>query len=395
MAFTSGSCPFGFFDADPAFADEADNFVQFFRLKMGDPVVSSHTSASMLYACLEEACIEYGATLNTFQARSTLGAMLGQPTGSLEGLEQRYIKQNLELQRQMAEAYSDAGPLGGNTSYPLYSASIDLQIGVQKYNLNSILPSGTQGRAIIQQVFHFSPMSAYRFFGTTSAINYLHNQFNFESFTPETIFYLLPIWEDILRSMQFETSNRVRRSNYSYELHGNELTLFPVPAAGVRLHFTYRLAPQITASGPSGSISSDSFHGVSNISNLPYGNIPYSSLNSISRQWIRRFAFALAREVEGQIRSKYATVPIPNGDVQLNGSELINDARADQDRLREELRASLEELTYDKLSARQAEQSQALNEIWKNVPLPIYIGSFWPILFMIPYLLHDFGGYVS
>lgn len=395
MAFTSGSTPFGFFDADPAFAEEADNFVQFFRLKMGDPVISTHASSSMLYACLEEACIEYGATINAYQARSTLGAMLGQPTGSLEGLEQRYIKQNLEFQRQLSDAYSDAGPLGGNSSQPVYSASIDLSIGVQKYDLTQVLPSGSSGRVIIKEIFHFSPMSAYRFFGTTSAINYLHNQFSFESFTPETIFYLLPIWEDILRSMQFETSNRVRRSNYSYEVHGNELTLFPAPTANVRLHFTYRMAPQVTATGVSGSVSNESFHGVSNISNLPYGNIPYSSLNSISRQWIRRFAFALAREVEGQIRAKYATVPIPNGDVQLNGPELINDARADQDRLRDELRASLEELTYDKLSARQAEQSQALNEIWKNVPLPIYIGSFWPILFVITYLLHDFNGYVS
>ena len=45
------------------------------------------------------------------------------------------------------------------------------------------------------------------------------------AFTPETIFYLLPIWEDILRGMQFETSNRVRRSNYSYEIHAHELTV--------------------------------------------------------------------------------------------------------------------------------------------------------------------------
>ena len=52
----------------------------------------------------------------------------------------------------------------------------------------------------ISEVFHFNPQAAYRFFDTTSAINYLNNEFSFESFTPETIFYVLPVFEDILKS---------------------------------------------------------------------------------------------------------------------------------------------------------------------------------------------------
>ena len=64
----------------------------------------------------------------------------------------------------------------------------------------------------IVEVFHFNPQAAYRFFDTTSAINYMNNEFSFESFTPETIFYVLPVFEDILRAGQLDLSNRVRRS---------------------------------------------------------------------------------------------------------------------------------------------------------------------------------------
>ena len=52
-----------------------------------------------------------------------------------------------------------------------------------------------------------------RFFDSTSAINYLNNEFSFESFTPETVFYVLPVFEDVLRGGQLDLSQRVRRSN--------------------------------------------------------------------------------------------------------------------------------------------------------------------------------------
>ena len=80
-------------------------------------------------------------------------------------------------------------------------------------------------RCSISEVFHFNPQAAYRFFDTTSAINYLNNEFSFESFTPETIFYVLPVFEDILRAGQLDLSNRVRRSNYSYKIIGTKIRI--------------------------------------------------------------------------------------------------------------------------------------------------------------------------
>lgn len=383
MAFTIGDTPFGTFDNDAEFRAEADRIVEFSRRKLGDPVMETHFSSSQCYACFEESCLEFSAVMNSFQAKSMMTSFLGAPTGSLSGSEQRYITQNLEFQKKLMEPYGDSGPFMVNTSLPLYSASIQLHTGQQKYNLNGILSSSLTGsngnKFVVRQVYHFSPLSAYRFFGTTSAVNYLNNQFSFESFTPETVFYLLPIWEDILRGMQFETSNRVRRSNYSYELHNNELMLYPAPGSEMPLWITWQYPPDPTRPGTvpglSGSAANDkAYYGVSNLSNIPFGNIEYSKLNSIAKQWVRRFAFALTKEVEGQIRAKLGSIPIPNGDLNLNGPELIADARAEQDRLRDELRALLDEMTYDKLAAKQAEQAAAVEQVMMKVPLGIYIG---------------------
>ena len=35
--------------------------------------------------------------------------------------------------------------------------------------------------------------------------------------------------------------------------------------------------------------------GINNMNNLPFANLPYGSINSIGKQWIRRFALSLSK----------------------------------------------------------------------------------------------------
>lgn len=374
MSFTTGSTPFGAFDSDTSFQTDADKVLTYVQRRLGDPVMCVELSSSQVYTCFEEATLEFSAIMNQYQAKSVLATVLGRSTGSLSGQEQRFPQKVLEFQRRMAQGYAAEANVGGNQT--LHSSSITLNVDQQTYDLQTLInPTGSDGnsrRMIIQDVYHTSPTAAFRFFGTTSAVNYLNNQFSFESFTPETIFYLLPIWEDILRGMQFETSNRVRRSNYSYELHNNVLKVYPAPVTSLKLFFTYRLAPD-----PFSADSTDlMMDGVANLANVPFGNISYSKLNSISKQWIWKMTYALSKETLGLIRSKMNTIPIPNGDLTLNGPELINDARAEMEVLRGDLKAMLDETTYDKLMMREAEMAEFLNRTMTHVPLLIYTGAF-------------------
>lgn len=383
--FTSGSTPFGFFDGDAQFQVDADRVVTWVARRLGESHVQVELSSSDVYTSFEEATLEYSAIINSYQAKSSLAAWLGSPTGSMTGGENRYPQFNLQWQRRQAEAYGAEAMVGGTA--PLHSGSISLVAGQQSYDLQALLnPTGSDGmprRMVIRQVFHFSPLSAFRFFGTTSAINYLNNQFKFESYTPETIFYLLPIWEDILRGMQFETSNRVRRSNYSYELHNNVLNVYPAPDGNnpLNLYFTYQVADELGAAPDIGQVSSGSVqydrasYGVANMSNVPFGNIEYSKLNSLSKQWIWKMTLALCKETMGYIRRKMATIPIPGGDsVQLDGEQLVSDAKGEMDQLRGDLKGLLEETTYDRLTARQAEEAESLYTSMSRVPMKIYVG---------------------
>jgi hypothetical protein len=113
---------------------------------------------------------------------------------------------------------------------------------------------------------------------------------------------------------------------------------------------------------------------VNNLNTLPYANIPYGNINSIGKQWIRRYALALSKETLGQIRGKLNTIPIPGSNVTLNASDLLSQAKDEKTSLREELNKILDELTYVKLAERDAALAETTEKLNTKIPLPIFVG---------------------
>jgi len=383
---TINPTPFGFFDTDSEFQIEADAMVTFVKRKLGDDVLSVELTKKQIWACFEEALCEYGSLINQYQIKSQLANLLGFPTGSLEGFEQRYPRENLEFMLRRAEPYAMEAGLGG--SYDSISGSISLVRNQQDYDIydtlkdangNLIFSSSlntSNSKMKIMEVFHYSPQAAYRFFDTTSAINYLNNEFSFESFTPETVFYVLPVFEDILRGGQLDLSNRVRRSNYTYKIIGRNIRIFPMPTQHDPLNLFMRV--QFSPDPMNPGIPDPAIYGVSNMSNVPFGNLQFSKINSVGRQWVRQYTLALAKELLGLVRNKFSTVPIPGGDLQLNGAELISQGREEKDNLITKLSEMLNELTYSKMLEDEAGAAESLTNILKKIPIPngraIFIG---------------------
>ncbi len=366
--------PFGVYDNETEFKTEADNMVVFVKRKMGDDILSVELTKKQIFANFEEAVLEYSSILNQYQAKSQLVNYLGFPTGSiLSGSEEKFPRDNLEYLSRFAEPYAMDAGIGG--SYNMVSGSIELERDRQDYDIytelkdasGNALFDSTRGKIKIVECYHQNPQAAYRFFDTTSAINYLNNEFSFESFTPETIFYVLPVFEDILRAGQLDLSNRVRRSNYSYRVDGTKIRIFPTPTVeNKKLWLRVRQYPDPL----SPSYTDASIHGVSNMSNLPFGNVQYSRINSIGRQWVRQYTVALSRETLGLIRSKFGNIPVPGAEVSLNGGDLITQGREDKEKLITTLREMLDTMTYDKLVEMQSLRAENMNKQLKFIPMP-------------------------
>ena len=107
---------------------------------------------------------------------------------------------------------------------------------------------------------------------------------------------------------------------------------------------------------------------------LPFDNIPYENINSIGKQWIRRFGLSLSKEILGHVRSKFATIPIPGESVTLNGDALVSQAKEEQENLKAKLNEMLKETEYKELAKGDQEKVTAVEESLRRSPLPIFVG---------------------
>lgn len=382
---TPNPTAFGYFDTEVDFQDQADKMVKFVKAKLGDDVLSVELSSRQIWYCFEEATLEWGAIINEYHAKSTMANLLGQSTGSV--VQNKYPRESLEFLLRQAEPYAMAASYAGYQTE--LSGAIELNVGQQDYNLRTdlvipdgansgsllfdMVPSGSSGgRPRVTEVFHFSPASAYRFFDSTSAINFLNNEFSFESFTPETLFYVLPVFEDLLRVGQLQLSQRVRRSNYSYKIVGHTIRIFPIPRVvggngPGRLWIRVQFPPNPLDPG----FEDPSISGISTLSNIPYGNILFNTINDVGRHWIREYTLSLCMILLAFIRGKVKSgIPVGNQDVQLNSDDLLQKGYEDKDRLRTQLREMLESMTYDKLVEQSALKSENLMKQLRGVPFP-------------------------
>jgi len=379
FANTTNPTPFGAFDTDTDFQSDADKLVTFVKRKLGDDILSVELTKKQIFACFEESFFQYGQIVNEYQARSQLSTFLGTATGSMSGSEQKFPRETLQFLERQAEPYSFEAGIGG--SYNTTSGSIQLVSGQQDYNIYKELKDesgnllyssslNTQtSKMKLQEVFHFNPQAAYRFFDTTSAINYLNNEFSFESFTPETMFYVLPVFEDILRAGQMDISHRVRRSNYSYKIMGQNIRVFPTPTgnqSNKKLWIRVAFAPDPL----NPSYGDNTIYGVSNLSNIPFGDLTYANVNSMGRQWVRQYTLSLSKELLGLVRSKFKTIPIPNTDISLDGDNLVSQGREDKKELVAQLKEMLDSMTYDKIIEVNATKSENIQKHLKTIPVP-------------------------
>jgi hypothetical protein len=112
---------------------------------------------------------------------------------------------------------------------------------------------------------------------------------------------------------------------------------------------------------------------ITNVSNVPYANITYNTINAPAKNWIFRYTLAVAKEMLASVRGKYSTVPIPGAEVTTNASELRSEASAEKQALIEELKLMLEESSRAKYLEREASIAQNSQDVLTKVPYPIYI----------------------
>ena len=369
-----GVTPFGFYDDDPAFQDAAVKFSFFAARRLGWPVMDVELDSGSFFTCLEEAVTEYGNQVYQYKVRENYLAMEGGSTATVAN--NLIMEPTLQRIVEIAKNYGSEADVGGNI--PMNTGFLDLIGGQQEYDLNEWAEEEKiEGGIEIRKIFYEAPPAILRYFdpyaGSGFGIQSLMDAFDFGAYSPGINFMLMPVSADLLKIQAIEFNDQVRKSTYSFEIHNNKLRIFPIPRQGGKLRIEYY---KLEDKRKLGALDASSFATplITNVSEVPYQNPVYSKINSIGRQWIYRYALALAREILGYIRGKYTTVPIPDSEATLNQQDLLTDARDEKKMLIDQLRDMLDATSRSKQLEMKSQESEYLEKTLKGVPMLIYIG---------------------
>jgi len=424
-AYVASHLPIGVYSASLDFVSGAADQVAYTFKKLGGDVLDLEITEGQVYAAYEEACLEYSYILNIHQSKNVLSDILGGATGSFDhkgqlkagsslssslakgpvidvsasdgsgtgahihseaGISLKYPHFQFSYAKEVGVAISNEANLNGFET--VYSASFQTTASVQDYDLQAIISNQAgadsdllyynkvgNNRLRIKRVFYKTPHAMWRFFGYYGGLNTVGNLQNYGQFADDSQFQIVPVWQNKQQSLAFEDSIYTRLSHFSYEIKNNKLRIFPetTTISPKKMWVEFTIANQLEA-WEEDSDRTKVVDGVNNMNTAPFANIPYTSINSIGKQWIRRFALALCKEMLGQVRSKFGTIPIPGESLTLNGDALLSQGKEEQTALRDELKAVLDELTYTKLLEADAGQVANTNAIQEKIPLGIFTG---------------------
>jgi hypothetical protein len=393
-SFTTGSTPFGYFDADPMFQQHADKFAKFAAQTVGYPIMDVELQDINFYTAFEAAVIEYSNQVNQVNIVNNLLNTMGLQTSSSllgsAGLTGKQVGNSLSYIVKLSKAYGTEAESGGTLKW--HSASFTVESGRQNYSIRDAvsaslgIPLSNTSSIEIRRVLHNPPPAVIRYFdpfvGTGLGSQGLLDAFDFGGFSPSVNFMMMPLHADLMRLQAIEFNDQIRKSHFSFEIHGDDLRIYPVPGTQGTIStayfgtvwFEFLFEEQKNTEALLFGNSAVMENVVSDSSNIPYTYQQYGTINDMGRAWILRYGVALVKEMLGYVRNKYSSVPIPNGEVTLNGSDLVSQGQSEKESLVAQLREFLDKLTKEQMLTRQNAEATQMNELLSKAPLRIYVG---------------------
>ena len=378
-SFFPGDTPFGFYDYDSDFQVDADKVAKFCALRLGYPLENVELQDVNFYTAFEEATTVYGNELYAYKQREDYLSLEGSPNSYANTLtidfSSSLVTPNMGPIIRLSEQYGTEAGVGGDVTW--YSGSVVVTGSVQDYDLEAwAVENNLTGSDIEIKKIFFEPLPAsWQFYGglgyTGTAIAMFGDAAGLTAYGGNS-FLMMPLSFDLQAIQQVEMYRDILFSNYTFQLINNKLRIFPLPDAndtGGRIWFQYLLKSERI----SDNISKGDDN-IVNISQMPYRNVPYSSVNSVGRMWIFEYTLALAKEMLGYVRGKYTQVPIPGAAVTLNQNDLITAATNEKTALVQRLRDYLDETSRQSLLERRAAESTARKSELDQVPMTIFIG---------------------
>lgn len=391
-AVTVETVPFDYYlnetcdNGESDFENDCSSSAVWAAKRLGYPIVDIEMLDTNFYACFQESVLEYNRIINDFNIVNNMVDLQGISQNTFDNLTGMSVKgTGLPYVVKMSKQYGMEAGVNGEVE--VHKSAIEIKGSTtlsspqQTYDLNQLigqdiqnLPDGS--KIEVRRVYHERPPAVARIYDPFSMTGMSYSnvltELGFSAYSPATQFLMTPIFEDLERIQAIEFNDMVRKSHYSFEIIGdNKLKIFPIPTSDFNLYIEYTID---TDKDITNFQSGSRYDYISDPSDVPYGMFTYCKINQSGKQWIKKYFLALCKETLGRILQKYSSIPIPGGEVSLDGAELRSEANEERGELETNLREMLEKTLKSEQLAKKKEESDIMNSMLSRVPLKIYVG---------------------
>ena len=362
---------------------ERGEIVTWIRFKMGEPVMTVQLDNKQIFACFEQACIQYSRMVNTNQAQMYFLNILGRKaTGNFTG---NSISWNMNFLKEISSYFSqESKPIVGGSS-SIKKAYVNVNMGQREYNILSDCYDRQSGSGLsrvynitsghnqvmkVTQMYYYPGSTVNKYWDVYSISN---DFFPSMALQQNWRYRLRPVWETILNAQMLQENDFVRHANYNWNIVGDRIKISPMPEMDGKIWFDYIRYDGVLLSNDD-IFTSGKNHDITDLWDAPYTNIPYRAMNSSRKRWVRQYCLALSRQILGLVRRKFSTIEIPNGNIRMDGARLVAERLAKQQSLRDQLKVDLNKIQLQNSTASEAKIALNINTIMRQVPRGIYIG---------------------
>lgn len=370
ITFSAGnSTAFGVYDSQQAFITDSIKVVKYVIRSLGYPTTDVQLAPQHIITSLQSATMKYSTLVNQAKISDNMLNVIGNDPN--EDLTKAAIFQNVGSVFQISQLYAQQSIIRNSLHVPVYSTSINLKAGVQQYDLSEVIPAYTNSNVQILQIYYYPKLYTNYGFDSNIAPGFnmasIMSQFG-GTYYQNSKMVVMPVFQTLLRMQSIQLSQQIRRANFGFELRKNKVLFYPRPVEQSTILVQYILKEDKYSNSIKNNV-------INNISNFPINtHIKYTDINMPGRNWIQRYTLALSKQILGVIRSKYSSIPYPQGQTSLDGDTLRSQATAQQQALIQQLKAILQQTSMSKLIQKKKDMAQNLQTINSKVPLRIYVG---------------------
>lgn len=368
--FTVGqSTAFGIYDQQQQFKDDSVKIVKYVIRSLGFPTTDIQLSPQHIITSFESATLKYSTLVNESKISDNMLNVIG--SDPAKDLTNAAIYQNMGSVYQISQLYAQESIIRNSLHTPIYSASINLQVGVQQYDLSNYITAYDNSNVQILQVYYYPRITNNYGYDTNIGTGFnmvgIMSQFA-GTYAQNAKMVIMPVFQTLLRMQASQLSQQIRRANFGFQLRKNKIVFYPTPEREQDILVQYVL----TSDKFNNSIKDNV---INNIANFPINtHIKYTDINMPGRNWIQRYTLALSKEILGVIRSKYSSIPYPQGQTSLDGDTLRTQAATQKQALVQQLKAVLQQTSMSRLIEKKKQMAQNLQTIHSKIPMRIFIG---------------------